>query len=333
VEWFTDPECHVSYNRLYLDDGSVVQITPTMECAAWHAGVCIDAIANRHYYGLAAATDTRTPVNEGAVRVDRARLRGAVRAERLDDRRVRSSSASSATRIRRSRRDGRSIRRACTRIDRSCRPRPVRDGRCSADRGACRVKMWHAVVAGAVLLGAIGVLASVATSRKRALDDAKITLAGLSALDSADKAETKRLLQRLAAADSARRADSVKFAAAVTRLGSQLSDALVLARTAGKARTDTVTVTVGVLEDASNAVNACVMADNSCERNLAAERDARASSDRHAAEARAREKAARQLIPTRGQQLWHDTKVVAATGGTIWAVRSILKMITGMIGQ
>lgn len=62
VEWFTDPRCNVSYNRLYLDNGDVVQITPTMEHAAWHAGVCRTKNANRAYYGLAAATDTKTAV-------------------------------------------------------------------------------------------------------------------------------------------------------------------------------------------------------------------------------------------------------------------------------
>lgn len=60
-EWFHDPRCRVSYNRLYLDNGDVVQITPTMEHAAWHAGVCLTKNANRVYYGLSAATDTRTP--------------------------------------------------------------------------------------------------------------------------------------------------------------------------------------------------------------------------------------------------------------------------------
>jgi N-acetyl-anhydromuramyl-L-alanine amidase AmpD len=60
-EWFHDPRCHVSYNRLYLDNGEVVQITPTMEHAAWHAGVCVSPNANRIFYGLAASTDTRTP--------------------------------------------------------------------------------------------------------------------------------------------------------------------------------------------------------------------------------------------------------------------------------
>jgi N-acetyl-anhydromuramyl-L-alanine amidase AmpD len=61
-EWFHDLRCHVSYNRLYRDDGQVVQITPSIESAAWHAGVCRTANANRVFYGLAAATDTKTPV-------------------------------------------------------------------------------------------------------------------------------------------------------------------------------------------------------------------------------------------------------------------------------
>ncbi|MDB4876478.1 MAG: hypothetical protein JWM41_2924 [Gemmatimonadetes bacterium] len=60
-EWFHDPACHVSYNRLYLDTGDVVQITPSLESAAWHAGVCVTPNANRVFYGLSAATDTRTP--------------------------------------------------------------------------------------------------------------------------------------------------------------------------------------------------------------------------------------------------------------------------------
>lgn len=61
VEWFTDPACKVSYNRLVLDNGDVVQITPTMDYAAWHAGVCLTRNANHVYYGLSVATDTRTP--------------------------------------------------------------------------------------------------------------------------------------------------------------------------------------------------------------------------------------------------------------------------------
>ena len=62
VQWFRDPSCHVSYNRLYLDNGHVVQITPTMEHAAWHAGVCLTTNANRVFYGLAIAANASTPV-------------------------------------------------------------------------------------------------------------------------------------------------------------------------------------------------------------------------------------------------------------------------------
>lgn len=64
LQWFHDPACHVSYNRLYFDDGTVAQITPTMECAAWHAGVCRPSAtnlpykgANSAFYGLAIAAD------------------------------------------------------------------------------------------------------------------------------------------------------------------------------------------------------------------------------------------------------------------------------------
>lgn len=191
--------------------------------------------------------------------------------------------------------------------------------------------MTGKVVAGlsvAVVALSIALGVSLRAGRRAAMD-AKITIAGLSALDSADKAESKRLRQRLAVADSTRRADSLRFAASITRLGSQLSDALVLAHAAGKTRTDTVTVTVGAIEDANNAVNACVMADNSCERNLAAERDSRQKAEQDAARARAETAEAKKLIPTGRQQRWHDSKVVAATAGTIWVVRSILKMIIG----
>lgn len=65
VQWFRDPACQVSYNRLYLDDGRVVQIVPT-DARAWHAGVCRVTSdvhdANSAFYGLSAATDTRHPV-------------------------------------------------------------------------------------------------------------------------------------------------------------------------------------------------------------------------------------------------------------------------------
>lgn len=67
-KWFIDPACHVSYNRLYLDNGTVVQITPSIESVAWHAGVCITPHANYRYYGLAAATNTKVPATEAQVR-------------------------------------------------------------------------------------------------------------------------------------------------------------------------------------------------------------------------------------------------------------------------
>lgn len=67
VAWFTDPACRVSYNRLYLDDGRVVQITPSMEHAAWHNGACTVPNANRRFYGLAAATNARTPATSAQI--------------------------------------------------------------------------------------------------------------------------------------------------------------------------------------------------------------------------------------------------------------------------
>jgi N-acetyl-anhydromuramyl-L-alanine amidase AmpD len=64
VEWFSDPACKVSYNRLYLHNGDVVQITPTMEHAAWHAGVCLTPNANRYYYGLSVAASQTRAAND-----------------------------------------------------------------------------------------------------------------------------------------------------------------------------------------------------------------------------------------------------------------------------
>lgn len=64
VAWFRDPACKVSYNRLYLDNGDVVEITPTIEHVAWHAGVCTVKLANTKYYGLAAATNTKVKVTQ-----------------------------------------------------------------------------------------------------------------------------------------------------------------------------------------------------------------------------------------------------------------------------
>lgn len=64
VAWFRDPACHVSYNRLYLDNGDVVEITPSIEHVAWHAGVCTVKNANSKFYGLSAATNTKVPVTQ-----------------------------------------------------------------------------------------------------------------------------------------------------------------------------------------------------------------------------------------------------------------------------
>lgn len=68
VEWFRDPACRVSYNRLYLDNGDVVQITPSMNHRAWHAGVCRKTKdvrdANSAFYGLSAATDEKVPATQ-----------------------------------------------------------------------------------------------------------------------------------------------------------------------------------------------------------------------------------------------------------------------------
>lgn len=62
--WFKDPDCKFGYNRYYLDNGDVVQLTPSMAEAAYHAGPCATRNANSHYYGLAIAAkdgDTVTP--------------------------------------------------------------------------------------------------------------------------------------------------------------------------------------------------------------------------------------------------------------------------------
>src|SRR4051812_23895778 len=61
VEWFTEPSCKVSYNRLYLDDGDVVEIAKRR---AYHAGDCLTKFANSVYYGLAAATNAKVPVTD-----------------------------------------------------------------------------------------------------------------------------------------------------------------------------------------------------------------------------------------------------------------------------
>lgn len=53
--WFRSPDCKNGYNRYYLDDGSVVQLTPSMLEAARHAGRCQQKNANSSFYGLAIA--------------------------------------------------------------------------------------------------------------------------------------------------------------------------------------------------------------------------------------------------------------------------------------
>lgn len=71
LEWFSDPTCHVSYNRLYDKDGSVNQITPTMEQCAYHAGVCRPSNNNLKYvypnsffYGLAISANEKETVTD-----------------------------------------------------------------------------------------------------------------------------------------------------------------------------------------------------------------------------------------------------------------------------
>lgn len=61
MAWFRHPDCRVSYNRLILDDGQVVQIAPE-DARAWHAGTCRPSVfapdytdANSAFYGYAFA--------------------------------------------------------------------------------------------------------------------------------------------------------------------------------------------------------------------------------------------------------------------------------------
>lgn len=62
VAWLRDdPRCKVSYNKLMLDNGEVVQIAPD-DKRAWHAGVCKPSAprlpytdANSAFYGVAIA--------------------------------------------------------------------------------------------------------------------------------------------------------------------------------------------------------------------------------------------------------------------------------------
>lgn len=62
LAWLTkDPTCHVSYNVLVMDDGTVYQVAP-LTARAWHAGVCKPSDpghpyrdANSAFYGVAVA--------------------------------------------------------------------------------------------------------------------------------------------------------------------------------------------------------------------------------------------------------------------------------------
>jgi hypothetical protein len=160
-------------------------------------------------------------------------------------------------------------------------------------------------------------------------DDAKIKLAGMTKLDSAQKAQAGILLKLLEESERRRVADAGRARAAIRKVEGRLADALGAARGAGKKRTDTVWVTVGTLEDANDAVLACKEADNSCEQNIAAEKAAHELTKQQLARADGETTAARKLIPTPGQQRWHDAKIV----GTTLGVLSILKMIIGTIAQ
>ena len=84
VAWMTqDPRCKVSYHRLVLDDGKVVEVAP-WEARAWHAGVCKPSDPKRLPYkdansallGIAvAATDGQTvtePQMQAVVKLCRA---------------------------------------------------------------------------------------------------------------------------------------------------------------------------------------------------------------------------------------------------------------------
>lgn len=71
IAWLLhDPLCKVSYNKLVLDNGSVVQIAPD-DKRAWHAGVCRPSDerlayrdANSAFYGLCMAAKPGDPFYE-----------------------------------------------------------------------------------------------------------------------------------------------------------------------------------------------------------------------------------------------------------------------------
>lgn len=65
VSWLADPDCHVSYNDLVLDDGTHRTIVKWKN-RAWHAGRCRPSHglltyrdANSAFVGIAAATNKR----------------------------------------------------------------------------------------------------------------------------------------------------------------------------------------------------------------------------------------------------------------------------------
>ena len=67
LSWFKHPDCKVSYNKLVLDPGNVVQIAPD-DKRAWHAGICrpstpdlVYADANSAFYGLCIAARPGDP--------------------------------------------------------------------------------------------------------------------------------------------------------------------------------------------------------------------------------------------------------------------------------
>ena len=77
VAWLRDdPRCKVSYHKLILDDGLVIQIAPD-DMRAWHAGICRPSDtrlryrdANSALYGLCLAAkpgDTMTEAQKGSL--------------------------------------------------------------------------------------------------------------------------------------------------------------------------------------------------------------------------------------------------------------------------
>lgn len=65
VDWFADPRCKVSYNKLVLDNGDYVVIAPDT-ARAWHAGKCRPSSprlrysdANSAFYGISIASNEK----------------------------------------------------------------------------------------------------------------------------------------------------------------------------------------------------------------------------------------------------------------------------------